>query len=111
MANPLNSSELKAILSVSENGTEDIISIRSKVFQKLNIDMDELSILQLIQLIELYPSLLRRPLIADEKCLQVGYNEEEFRRFLPRAVRKVKFRKAQLIAGIYQKELHAFYEI
>ncbi|EPH99510.1 MULTISPECIES: transcriptional regulator Spx [unclassified Enterococcus] len=110
-AEPLNKNELKAILAVAENGTDDIISIRSKVFQKLNVDIDELSMFQLLQLMEVYPSLIRRPLIVAENALQVGYNEEEFRRFLPRSVRKVKFRKAQLIAGLYQKEFHSFYSI
>ena len=34
---PLNIEELKAILIMTEDGTEEIISTRSKVFQKLNI--------------------------------------------------------------------------
>jgi regulatory protein spx len=110
-AQPLDKNELKAILSVAENGTDDIISIRSKVFQKLNVDIDELSMYQLLQLMEVHPTLIRRPLIADDKSLQVGYNEEELRQFLPRDVRKVKFRKAQLIAGMYQKEFHSFYGV
>lgn len=39
---PLNISELKAILQMTEDGTEEIISTRSKVFQKLNMDLDDL---------------------------------------------------------------------
>ena len=31
--------------------------------------------------------MLRRPIILDEKRLQVGYNEEEIRSFLPRKLR------------------------
>ena len=46
---PLNIEELKAILIMTEDGTEEIISTRSKVFQKLNMDLDELP-LQLNQL-------------------------------------------------------------
>jgi hypothetical protein len=38
------------------------------------------------------PGLLRIPLIIDEKRLQVGYNEEEIRKFLPR-----KYRLFQLL--------------
>ena len=37
---PLNIDELKAILQMTEDGTEEIISTRSKVFQKLNMDLD-----------------------------------------------------------------------
>jgi regulatory protein spx len=31
--------------------------------------------------------MLRRPIIQDHKRLQVGYNEEEIRSFLPRKLR------------------------
>ncbi len=43
---------------------------------------------QLIGLIETYPSLLRRPIILDEKRMQIGFNEDEIRAFLPRKYRK-----------------------
>ena len=33
------------------------------------------------------PSVLRRPIIVDDKRVQVGYNEEEIRTFIPRARR------------------------
>ena len=48
---PLTIDELKAILQMTEEGTEEIISTRSKVFQKLDIDLDELSVSELIDLI------------------------------------------------------------
>ncbi|MBR5990630.1 MAG: hypothetical protein IK034_02185, partial [Bacilli bacterium] len=32
-------------------------------------------------------SVLRRPIIVDDKRVQVGYNEEEIRTFIPRARR------------------------
>lgn len=67
ITSPLSRDELMAILSFTENGTEDIISTRSKVFQKLNIDVEELSISDLIDLIAENPSLLRRPIIMDKK--------------------------------------------
>ena len=51
ITSPLTHDELMKILSYTENGTEDIISTRSKVFQKLNIDVDDLTIKELIQLI------------------------------------------------------------
>lgn len=31
--------------------------------------------------------MLRRPIMLDEKRLQVGFNEDEIRKFLPRSVR------------------------
>ena len=56
---PLNIDELKAILQMTEDGTEEI-----------------------------------------EKRLQVGFNEDEIRRFLPRDVRQYELRQAQLMAGL-----------
>ena len=49
--------ELQQILSLTENGTDDIISTRSKIFQKLNIDVESISVTELLSLIEQYPSL------------------------------------------------------
>ncbi len=97
---PLNSSELKAILQMTEDGTEEIISTRSKVFQKLNMDLDELPLQELLELVQNNPGLLRRPIMIDDKRLQVGFNEDEIRRFLPRDVRQLELRQAQLMAGL-----------
>ena len=92
LTQPMTSDDLKAILSKTENGTEDIISTRSKVFQKLNVDVDDLTINQLLVLISEHPSLLRRPIIMDDKRMQVGFNEDEIRAFLPRSYRQAELR-------------------
>ncbi|PCS06956.1 ArsR family transcriptional regulator [Lactococcus plantarum] len=92
LTQPMTADDLKAILAKTENGTEDIISTRSKVFQKLNIDVDELTMNQLINLISEHPSLLRRPIIVDEKRMQIGFNEDEIRAFLPRSYRQAELR-------------------
>jgi regulatory protein spx len=92
---PLTLDEIKGILRMTEDGTDEIISTRSKVFQKLNIDLDSLPLQQLYDIIQKNPGLLRRPIILDEKRLQVGYNEDEIRRFLPRKVRTYQLREAQ----------------
>ena len=92
MTSPLSAPELQHILSLTENGTDDIISTRSKIFQKLDLDVEDLSISTLIQLIEENPSLLRRPIILDGKRMQIGFNEDEIRAFLPRSYRKEELR-------------------
>ncbi|WP_270286656.1 transcriptional regulator Spx [Enterococcus casseliflavus] len=94
-SDPLNSDELIEILSLTKNGTEDIISTRSKVYQKLDIDLEELKLEELLSLIEKYPNLLKRPIILDENKLQVGYNEEDIRKFVPRNLRKIIFKRRQ----------------
>ncbi len=87
--------EIKEILRMTEDGTDEIISTRSKTFQKLNVNLETMPLQNLFELIRDNPGLLRRPIIIDEKRLQVGYNEDEIRRFLPRGVRTFQLREAQ----------------
>lgn len=92
---PLTLEEIKEILRMTEDGTDEIISTRSKVYQELDVDIDSLPLKDLFELIQKKPGLLRRPIMLDEKRLQVGYNEDEIRRFLPRTVRTFQLREAQ----------------
>ncbi|MBZ5519107.1 MULTISPECIES: transcriptional regulator Spx [Bacillus] len=96
---PLSIDEIKQILRMTEDGTDEIISTRSKVFQKLNVNVESMPLQDLYTLINEHPGLLRRPIIIDEKRLQVGYNEDEIRRFLPRKVRSFQLREAQRLAN------------
>ncbi|ADG40137.1 MULTISPECIES: transcriptional regulator Spx [Leuconostoc] len=85
---PLRAEEVKALLRLTEDGTEELISKRSKVYANLNFDLDSISINEFIDLIVANPSLLKRPIIMDERRMQVGYNDDEIRRFLPKNVRQ-----------------------
>lgn len=98
-ANPLNKEEIMQVLRMTENGTEEIISTRSRTFQNLKINLDDLSIDQLIDLVEKNPSLLRRPIIMEDRRLQVGYNEDEIRRFLPRKVRRLELEEIRAMTA------------
>ncbi|HJA72654.1 MAG TPA: transcriptional regulator SpxA [Candidatus Limosilactobacillus faecipullorum] len=99
-SDPLSLAEIKTILRMTENGTEDIISKRSKAYQSLKIDLDELPMTKLYELIAKTPGLLRRPIIIDDKRMQIGYNEDEIRRFLPRKVRAMELAEAQRRANM-----------
>ena len=72
----LKESELRELLERSENGTDDIISKRSKINE-------------LIKFIQENPSVLKRPIMIDERRFQVGYNAEEIRVFIPKELRKL----------------------
>ena len=98
-SDPLSVDELKQILQMTEDGTEEIISKRSKVYHDLHVNIDDLSLKDLLDLVQRHPGLLRRPIIMDEKRLQVGYNEDEIRRFLPHEVRALELRRARELAG------------
>lgn len=87
---PLTRDEIKEILMLTDEGTEEIISYRSQAYQDLEEDIDTLSMNELLDLFIEEPSLIRRPIIMDDRRLQIGYNEEEIRMFLPREVRQVE---------------------
>ena len=88
----LNEVELKEMLAKTENGTEDIISTRSNAFKNLNKDIDDFTIRELIAFIQNNPSVLKRPIIVSDRLVQVGYNEEEIRTFIPPELRKLTSR-------------------
>lgn len=79
----LDEKELKDILTKTENGTEDIISKKSKIIKESKTDIDKMTIKELIAFIRENPSVLKRPIMVDETKLQVGYNSEEIRVFIP----------------------------
>ncbi|WP_453990450.1 transcriptional regulator SpxA [Bacillus nitroreducens] len=99
ISDTLSIEEIKEILRMTEDGTDEIISTRSKVFQKLNVNLETMPLQDLYKLIQGNPGLLRRPIIIDEKRLQVGYNEDEIRRFLPRKVRTFQLKEAQRLVN------------
>lgn len=80
----LNPKEVKYLLSRSDNGTDDIISKRSKIIQENRIDLDNMSTDELVDFIIQNPSILRRPIILNEDNFQVGYDVEEIESFKPR---------------------------
>lgn len=81
----LNETEIRHLLMRSENGSEDIISKRSKIIQQNAIDLDDMTISELVHFIQENPSVLKRPIILNERNFQVGYDEEEIERVRSRA--------------------------
>ena len=83
----LNENELKEILMKSENGTEDIIATKSKIVKESGIDINSMTVKELISFIKENPSILKRPIMVDDRRIQVGYNPDEIRVFIPHARR------------------------
>lgn len=83
----LNELEIKHLLMRSENGTEDIISKRSKIITENKINVEEMTMNELVSFIQKNPSVLKRPITLSEKIFQVGYDEEEISAFIPAALR------------------------
>ena len=77
----LNEEEVKYLISRTENGTEDLISKRSRIIQENRIDLETMSVKELCSFIVENPSILKRPIIIDDKNLQIGYDEDEIEIF------------------------------
>lgn len=84
----LSEEDIKEIFVKSENGSEDIISERSKIVQENHINFDDMKVSELLKFIKENPSVLKRPIIVDSKRIQVGYNDEDITTFIP-AARKI----------------------
>ncbi len=104
----LNENEIKHLLMRSENGTEDIISKRSKIIQESKINIDELSIKELVKFVQDNPSVLKRPIILNERSFLVGYDEEEIGAFVPPELRQVAMSSCNPNCPNYPECGHSF---
>ena len=86
----LSKEDIYKMLANSENGFEDIISTRSKVFKEKKLDPESMSVQALVEFIIDNPSVLKRPIIINESELQVGYNNEDITIFLPKELRNIE---------------------
>ncbi len=83
----LRENEIRYLLSRTENGIDDIVSTRSKVVKESDIDIEEMSISEIVSFIQNNPTALKRPIIINEKNMLVGYDEEEIEVFNTRQLR------------------------
>ncbi|MFP4178251.1 MAG: Spx/MgsR family RNA polymerase-binding regulatory protein [Acholeplasmataceae bacterium] len=81
--------DIDRMLENAENGFDDIISTRSKVFKEESLDVEDMRISELKQFIIDHPSILKRPIMVDGEKMQVGYNDEEIRVFIPKRLREL----------------------
>lgn len=91
LSKDLTKEDIKEILIKSLDGTSEIISERSNVIKENKIDLDSLKFNELIDFIYNNPTCLKRPIIVDDKRIQVGYNSEEIRTFIPKERRMVMY--------------------
>ncbi|MCY7917664.1 transcriptional regulator MgsR [Bacillus vallismortis] len=69
--------ELKYILSLTTEGIDEILATRSQTFKKLNLNIEEMTVNEVLELLIEKPKLLRRPILVDNKKLVIGYNPGE----------------------------------
>ncbi|MDX5022622.1 transcriptional regulator Spx, partial [Streptococcus suis] len=86
----LTRDEILEILTKTESGIESIVSSKNRYAKALNCNIEELSVNEVIDLIQENPRILKSPILIDDKRLQVGYKEDDIRAFLPRSIRNVE---------------------
>lgn len=88
ISTPLLREDIYKMLVQSENGFEDIISMRSNVFKENNVNLEDMNLNALIDFIIQNPTILKRPIILSDMDLQVGYNADDISLFLPEELRE-----------------------
>lgn len=94
LTKPLTKEELKEILQLTSTGSDEIISKRSKIVKEENVNFDDMKISDLIEYIIKNPSILKRPIIVNDKQLQIGYNKEEIK-----SLKRIKKSVAEFCPG------------
>ncbi len=89
----LTEEDLKEMLEKSLDGTDEIISTRSKIFKEQHIDVDSMSINELLNFITENPTILKRPIIVDDSKIQVGYNQDDIEIFEREKANIIKAKK------------------
>lgn len=101
LSDPLTFREFLQLLSLTDNGTSDLLTTRSGAYQEYQNQLSAgMTIQQLFVLVRHHPDLLHCPLIADKRRLQAGYNSEDIRQFLPRQVRIAALVRARLASEV-----------
>lgn len=78
----------KNLLKLTDGGALDIVSTRCEEFNELKIDLDNLRLTEFIDVIDQNRKLLKHPLILSDNCIQIGYNSEQIRCFIPKTIRR-----------------------
>lgn len=85
----ISDNDINLMLKNADNGFDDIISKRSKAFVDNNLVVEEMTVRELKDFIIEHPTVLKRPIIVDDDKMQVGYNDEDIRVFVPKRIREI----------------------
>lgn len=91
--NPLTANEMKHLLSISVNGTEDLVSTRSRDTKALKMDQPTVTINELTNAVFKNPRILKNPIIFDNSKLITGFDQEKMGIFVPQSQRKLELSK------------------
>ncbi|KOO43933.1 Spx/MgsR family RNA polymerase-binding regulatory protein [Priestia koreensis] len=84
--------EMMHLLSLTTEGIDELLAKRSQEYKSLDVDVEAMSLSEVVQLMIEQPRLLRRPILTDGKKLVVGYNESALKNLVKRKVREKEMR-------------------
>ena len=94
----VSTEEILRIVSLTEHGVEEIIETETRPYTRLNLNLKDLKLEDFMELLEENATLLKVPLMLDEKQLQIGFDEDKIQRFLEKPSKKV--------TDLEQQEVH-----
>lgn len=80
--NPLSKLELRTVLKKLNSNPKEIIRFHEKEFKELNLNLDELSEDQIINILTEHPQLLQRPILIKGKIAMIGRPIENVKFFI-----------------------------
>lgn len=90
---PLTPHEVLDLLSISYDGTEELLSKRSRATKELNLDFDQVTMNQFMQLASENPHILRNPIIFNDNKLVTGFDQEKMGVFVPKRQRRLELNR------------------
>lgn len=85
----VSTEEILRIVSLTEHGVEEIVETETRAYTRLNLNFKDLKLEDFMELLEENATLLKVPLMLDEKQLQIGFDEDKMQRFLEKPSKKI----------------------
>jgi regulatory protein spx len=101
---PLSPDEVLHLLSISLNGTDDLISLRSRDTKALKMNRPSVTINEFTSAVQKSPRILKNPIIFDSVKLVTGFDQEKMGIFIPKSERRLEL--SQLLAKFTHPEGH-----
>ena len=101
---PLSPDEVLHLLSISLNGTDDLISLRSRDTKALKMNRSSVTINEFTSAVQKSPRILKNPIIFDSVKLVTGFDQEKMGIFIPKSERRLEL--SQLLAKFTHPEGH-----
>ncbi|WP_139489979.1 Spx/MgsR family RNA polymerase-binding regulatory protein [Brevibacillus dissolubilis] len=79
--NPPTKEELLDIVKMTQNGLDELLSTRSQKFKDLDVDINDMTVSELLEMLSDDPALLKRPILTNGEHLIVGYNSSAMKEF------------------------------